>query len=236
MKMRRTASFVLAAMLSIGIAGAVQAQPKKAAKRRARRPNRAFAPVKDDPSLPRVLLIGDSISIGYTADVRADLAGKANVHRAPTNCGPTIRGLEQIDKWLGDGHWDVIHFNWGLHDLKQINGKRQVPLDQYEKNLKTLVARMKKTGARLIWCSTTPVPAKCSPPRTNADVIAYNAVAKKIMEENGIPIDDLYALTLPQEQKIQIPSNVHFTAAGYKVLARQVAASILKALKTPAPK
>ena len=49
---------------------------------------------------------------------RKALAGKANVHRAPTNCGPTIRGLEGLDQWLGDGRWDVIHFNWGLHDLK----------------------------------------------------------------------------------------------------------------------
>jgi hypothetical protein len=234
-RMHRPALLALAAVVAIGVTAASAAPQKKAAKPR-RRPNPAFAPVKDDPALPRVLLIGDSISIGYTAAVREALAGKANVHRAPTNCGPTIRGLEQIDKWLGDGRWDVIHFNFGLHDLKKIQGKHQVPIDQYEKNLRKLVARMKKTGARLVWCSTTPVPQRSSPPRANADVVAYNAVARKIMDANGIAIDDLYAFALPQLEKIQRPANVHFTPEGSKVLARQVAASILKALAKPESK
>ena len=127
----------------------------------------------------------------------------------------------------------MIHFNWGLHDLKKIQGKHQVPIEGYEKNLGRLAARLKKTGAKLVWCSTTPVPEKCSPPRTNEDVVAYNAVATKIMEENGIAIDDLYGFALPQLEKIQRPANVHFTPEGSKVLARQVAASILKALAKP---
>lgn len=200
------------------------------------KPDPAFAPVNDDPSLPRVLLIGDSISIGYTVAVREALAGKANVHRAPTNCGPTIRGLEQLDKWLGDGRWDVIHFNFGLHDLKQTDGRRQVPLDDYEKNLRQIVARLKKTGAALVWCSTTPVPAKSSPPRSADDVVAYNAAARKVMEENQIAIDDLYGFALPRLDKIQIPSNVHFTREGSKVLAEQVSRSIAEALAKRTPK
>src|SRR5436305_496918 len=70
----------------------------------------AFAPVQDDPVLPRVLLIGDSISIGYTVPTRKLLQGKANVHRIPENGGPTSNGLAKLDKWLGDGKWEVIHF------------------------------------------------------------------------------------------------------------------------------
>ncbi len=208
---------------------ATAAQPKQAPKKK-RPPNPAFSAIADDPKLPRVLLIGDSISIGYTLATREALAGKANVHRAPTNCGPTIRGLEQIDKWLGDGRWDVIHFNWGLHDLRKSDGKHQVPIDEYEKNLRELVGRMKKTGAVLVWCSTTPVPEGCSPSRTDEDAVAYNAVAKKIMDAEGIAIDDLYAFALPQLDKIQRPANVHFTPEGSAVLAKQVAATILKAL------
>jgi len=191
----------------------------------------ALAPIEDDANLPRVLLIGDSISIGYTLPTRAALAAKANVHRPAANCGPTSRGLEQIDAWLGDGKWDVIHFNWGLHDLKYIDGKQQVPLDEYEKNLGKLVARLKRTGAKLVWCSTTPVPEGCSPPRKNEDVLAYNAVAKKIMEANEVAIDDLYTFALEKLEKIQRPANVHFTPEGSKVLAGQVARSIVDALK-----
>ena len=64
-------------------------------------PNPAYASITDTPGLPRVLLIGDSISVGYTLPVRALLRGQANVHRLPENGGPTIRGLEQIDGGLG---------------------------------------------------------------------------------------------------------------------------------------
>jgi len=231
MKSPRTAvltAVTLAVLLSATCANA--AQEKKTPKKK-RRPNPAFAPITDDPALPRVLLIGDSISIGYTVATRKALAGKANVHRPAANCGPTIRGLEGIDKWLGDGRWDVIHFNWGLHDLRKSEGKHQVPIDEYEKNLCQLVERLEKTGATLIWCSTTPVPEGCSPPRTDADAIAYNAVAKKIMDENKIAIDDLYAFALPKLEKIQRPANVHFTPEGSAVLAKQVSAAIVQELK-----
>ena len=77
----------------------------------AAKPNPAFVEIQDDPALPRVLLIGDSISIGYTLPTRALLAGKANVHRILTNGGPTPNGLEHLTEWLGSGKWDVIHFN-----------------------------------------------------------------------------------------------------------------------------
>ena len=77
-----------------------------------KRPN-PMAPINDVPGLPRVLLIGDSISIGYTLPTRALLKGKVNLHRIPTNGGPTIKWLEHIDAWLGKKKWDVIHFNWG---------------------------------------------------------------------------------------------------------------------------
>ena len=194
--------------------------------------NPAFEKVTDVPGLPRVLLIGDSISIGYTAPVRKLLQGKANVHRIPTNGGPTTNGLAHLKQWLGDGQWDVIHFNWGLHDLKVMaDGKRQVPPEAYEKNLHELVRQLKATGAQLIWASTTPVPeGKVNPPRDPADVVAYNTIARRIAEENRIAMDDLYALALPQLAKIQQPANVHFTAEGSESLARQVAASIEAAL------
>ena len=231
MKLLRAVGLITVSVaIILGAACEIAAQEKKAPRKR-RPPNPAFAPVTDDPALPRVLLVGDSISIGYTVATREALAGKANLHRAPTNCGPTIRGLEGLDKWLGDGRWDVIHFNWGLHDLKRIEGKHQVPIAEYEKNLGELVKRLKKTGAALVWCSTTPVPEGCSPPRSDEDTVAYNAVAKKIMDENGIAINDLYAFALPRLKEIQRPANVHFTPEGSAVLAKQVAAAITKALE-----
>jgi len=210
-------------LLSLVSITSAQAQPVQQ--------NPAFAPVHDDPNLPRVLLIGDSISIGYTVPVRKALAEIANVHRIPVNGGTSSNGLLHIDEWLGDSRWDLIHFNWGLHDLWTTDGKQRIPADQYEKNLRTLVKRLKETQARLIWCSTTPVPADIEiKTRCDADVVAYNTVAKKVMEENGVPINDLYTFALPQLTAIQIPANVHFTGGGSKVLATQVSAFILKTL------
>lgn len=229
--MRTPARSVLVVLLAaFSLATLAEAQTKQK-RRKKRRANPAFAKVTDDPKLPRVLLIGDSISIGYTVPVRNLLKGKANVHRIPTNGGPTTRGVQNIDKWLGDGKWDVIHFNWGLHDLKFIKDKRQVPPEAYEKNLRSLVARLKKTGAKLIWCKTTPVPEGVKPPRTNEDVLRYNAIAAKIMKSEGVPTDDLYSFAAKRLKKIQRPKNVHFTPSGSKTLAKQVVASIEAALK-----
>jgi lysophospholipase L1-like esterase len=196
-------------------------------------PNPAFREIQDAPGLPRVLLIGDSISIGYTEPVRTELNGKANVHRIPTNGATTLNGVQNLDTWLGTARWDVIHFNFGLHDLKIMDdGKHQVPLPDYENNLRTIVERFKKTGAKLIWATTTPVPdAKVNPPRRSADVITYNDAATKIMKEAGVAIDDLYSLVNPRLAELQLPANVHYTLTGYDVLGHQVVESILRALE-----
>jgi len=177
-----------------------------------------------------VLLIGDSISVGYTPAVQRGLEGVADVHRIPDNAGPTTRGLGRIEAWLGGERWDVIHFNWGLHDLKQLQpGHRQVPLDTYEANLKRLVARLRQTGATLIWATTTPVPEGANQ-RELADVPCYNEVALRIMRENGIAVNDLYAFALPRLAEIQRPQNVHFSPEGNTKLAEPVIESIRDAL------
>lgn len=194
--------------------------------------NPAYREVIDDPAIPRVLLIGDSISVGYTAPVQDLLVGVANVHRIPENGGPTTRGLEKIDRWLEQGVWDLIHFNFGLHDLKRTgDGLHLVPIAEYESNLERLIKRLKKTGAKLIWASTTAVPdADLSPPRNDRDVVAYNQAAARVMQAHGVPINDLYAFTKPLLNKIQRPANVHFTPDGSNRLAQVVAAAICKEL------
>ncbi len=212
---------------------AVKAPSAKAPAAKAQRPE--LIPIQDEPGLPRVLLIGDSISMGYTIPTRDLLKGKANVHRIPTNGGPTTTGLKEIEKWLGTGKWDLIHFNWGLHDLKYMDdvggridpgkGKIQVPLADYEKNLRQLTQRLKQTGAKLIWCTTTPVP-EGSAARIAGDETKYNAVAAKIMAEEGVAIHDLGAFAKEKLAEIGLPANVHYSPEGYGVLATRVAATI----------
>jgi acyl-CoA thioesterase-1 len=193
----------------------------------------AMAPITDVAGLPRVLLIGDSISIGYTLPVRKLLEGKANVHRIPTNGGPTKNGTANIDKWLGTGKWDVIHFNWGIHDLKFMpDGKRQVEPTDYEKNLRDLIAKMKATGAKLIWATTTPIPSgDLVPARKFGQVQEYNEIAARIMKELNVPKDDLNAHITPKLESLQNPHDVHYKPEGYEYLAEQVAKSIEVALK-----
>lgn len=225
-------------LLALPLLQAADAAPKKKA------PAPALAAVADVPGLPRVLLIGDSISMGYTIPVRTLLAGKANVHRPPENCGDTARGVKSLDKWLGDGKWDVIHFNFGLHDLKYLDdkgalvapdqGKQVASVAEYEKNLRTLVARLKPTGARLIFATTTPVPAG-STGRVERDERRYNKIAGRVMKESGVAVDDLAAFAGARLEKIQLPKNVHFTPDGYDQLAGAVVASI-RPLLPAAPK
>ncbi len=222
--------FPALAFLFILLSASAQ-QPAAPAKAK-RAPNPAMEPVQDVAGLPRVLLIGDSISIGYTLPTRKLLEGKANVHRIPTNGGPTKNGVASIAKWLGTGKWDVIHFNWGIHDLKYMpDGKRQVEPADYEANLRSLVATMKATGAKLIWATTTPIPeGELNPPRRFGQVKEYNEIAARVMAENGVAIDDLNGYITPKLATLQNPHDVHYSAAGSEYLAQQVAAEITKAL------
>lgn len=179
-----------------------------------------------------MLILGDSISIGYVLDARAALAGVANVHRPKENCGPSTYGVQMVETWLGKGSWDVIHFNFGLHDLKAMfDGYYQVSPDDYERNLRRIVFRLKQTGAKLVFATTTPVPeGKVSPPRLPADVVLYNSRALKVMKENGVAVNDLYSYALPHLGEWQLPVNVHFTNAGSAALGKEVARVILDQL------
>lgn len=207
--------------------------------------NPAFAPVVDDPELPRVLLIGDSISIGYTVAVQELLAGKANVHRIPTNAGHTGMGIEGLPKWFEKmgREWDVIHFNWGLWDLcyrnpeaktqgkrDKIDGTLTHTVEQYVANLEKLVSMLQSTGAKLVFATTTPVP-EGELGRKVGDDLRYNEAATELMKRHGVEINDLNALMAGRMESFAAkPGDVHFIPEGSKVLAQQVAQHISKVL------
>ena len=182
--------------------------------------------VDDDPALPRVLLIGDSVSRGYTLAVRRSLAGKANVHRAPANCGPTSSGLKNIDVWLGDGKWDLIHFNFGIHD-------RNTPIADYTQRLEQLVERMQKTGAKLVWASTTPIPDDPSKKQTAASIVERNQAAAELMQKHNVATDDLFGAITPHLAEMQNSNDVHFNGEGYEFLGETVAKAIEAQLSKP---
>ncbi len=199
----------------------------------ARAPDPSFAPVQEIVGLPRVLIIGDSISMGYTLTVRKNLEGKANILRIPENGGPTSRGIDKVTKWIGDKKWDVIIFNFGLHDLRVMDdGKHQVEIADYEKNLKIIGQTLIKTGAKVIFVNTTPVPkVKMKIVRLDTDVTIYNASANKIMRELKIPVIDLNAAVTPKIKNFQKPNDVHYLPEGYKFLGQVISVEIAKNLK-----
>jgi acyl-CoA thioesterase-1 len=198
--------------------------------------------------LPSVLLIGDSISIGYTPFVQELLRSKANVYRPlsndgnPVNCSGTSKGITDINFWIGNKRWDVIHFNFGLHDIKHEDPETgeassnpkdplQADLKQYKKNMKLIVNELLSTGAKLIFATTTPVPSRSvSPLREPENVLRYNKAALKIIKKGNIAVNDLYTFALPKLKEIQIPDNVHYTEDGSRALAVEVTNKIMECL------
>ncbi len=134
---------------------------------------------------------------------------------------------------------------FGLHDLKymgtdgknladpkQSTSHQQVPLAQYVNNMRTIATRLKQTGAKVIWCQTTPVP-EGSAGRVVGDAVKYNEAAADVMSElGGIATDDLYDFSLANVTSEQRPANVHYTPEGSKLLAGHVVECIREALKT----
>lgn len=201
----------------------------------------ALAPIEDVPDLPRVLIIGDSISIGYTIPTRQLLAGQVNLHRVPANAGHTGMGVAGLPKWLAEenGKWDLIHFNWGLWDLCYRNpeSKNQGRRDKvdgtlthtpeiYAANLEKIVAELKKTGAKLVFATTTPVP-EGELGRKLGDDKVYNDAARTVMAKHNIDVNDLHAVMAGKMDRFGTKEgDVHFKAEGSQLLAQQVAETI----------
>jgi pimeloyl-ACP methyl ester carboxylesterase len=208
----------------------------------------------DDPKLPRVLVIGDSISMNYHDAAKQALAGVANYHRIEGNGFSVIHGVNNAELWLGNYHekglhWDVIFFNHGLHDLKQSYdaatdtfGPYAVSLEAYKANLEKLIGILKKTGATLVWTSTTPIPNdnKSQYARRKGAAHTFNAAAMEVMQRHPeIIINDLYQVVhdSPVYDNWRKGLDVHFyTEEERKLLAEAVASAVREATAKRADK
>lgn len=184
----------------------------------------------------RVLIIGDSISLGYTPFVKEDLKDIADVFHNPGNAKHSTYGLENIEAWIDSAEWDIIQFNWGLWDLcyrhpdskvqgkrDKINGTLTNSLDDYEKNLEEIVKILKeRTNAKLIFVTTTFVPEN-EQGRFTEDVLRYNEVARKVMEANNVLINDIYHESIVIHKKYgKGDDDVHYEEDGYRLLAKHI--------------
>lgn len=188
---------------------------------------------KDD--LPRVLLIGDSITRGYFGDTEKALAGKAYCARLATSkCVADPRFADEVLLLLKQYRFDVIHFNNGLHGWGYTE-------PQYGEGLSAFLDTAKKQAgdAKLIWATTTPMRVSGDLEKfhdKNVRVEARNRIAAEIMEKHKIPTDDLFELVVSHPEWYT-NDGVHFNERGRPAQGAAVAESILKQLpKTPASK
>jgi lysophospholipase L1-like esterase len=193
---------------------------------------------------PRILIIGDSISGGYTPYVQEYFEDKATIVRISENGKHAGYGLTRIREYIGDEKWDIIHFNYGLHDLcyrhrdsklyggrDKINGKLPYGIDKYEENLDSLVIIMKElSDAKLIFLTTTYVPEN-EGGRFAKDAILYNEVAKKVMQKHQVTINDIYDQSIEIHQKYGLgDDDVHYTAEGSEMLGKIICKFLEKEL------
>lgn len=197
----------------------------------------SFVYTENNASLPNVLLMGNSVSIGYTPYVRSALEGKANVYRIPDNGGSTYDMLEKYKLWLGKTHWDVIHFNWGLHDLKyllnnqlNLNGTQVCPPADYAVNLEKIINILKPAADHLIFATTSHIPSQAAGRKAGDEVVYNNAAIEVINNHSEIMVDDQYTLTntYPEHNN---EKDVHFTNTGKQRQGNQAAAKIIDALE-----
>ena len=199
----------------------------------------------NEPGLPHILFLGDSIVGQYSTFLRGDLFHKANVRIGGTAFDnhpdwPGIVRHQVADRERGMGcSFDVIQFNWGLHALKWAKAKeysmqqkegysRCIPLERYGAELEKFVVELEKTRCKLVWAATTPAHNGSEPD----DAEAYNDVALKIMDKHHIPVNDLYRFVGREHIPQNPPQDCHFPREGAERLGHEVAATILAAAQS----
>jgi len=190
----------------------------------------------------KIVLIGDSIRMGYQPLVSKLLKGKAKVWGPDDNCRHSLCILDNFQRWIIDQKPDVLHINCGLHDAAEDvfpDGKPQVLIGQYKINLTRIVRKVKQLLPEtiMIWAMTTPrflyfyeprhLPFNRWKPKKN--IAQYNVGARKIMQVNKIHINDLHKVILENDFKkcVQSLDGLHMTEFGNEVLAKAVSRAIL---------
>jgi lysophospholipase L1-like esterase len=187
--------------------------------------------------MKKVLLIGDSIRIGYLPFVARELEGEAEIWGPEANGGTSRNILTHLDEWVISCEADIMHINCGLHDLARDWDEDgtprdvRVPLDEYTANVREILSRVQASGKKVVWATTTPVHEDNHKSkgfdRLEGDVLRYNEAATRVARELGVPINDLYRVVQDAgEASGLLPDGVHFTPDGSARLGKAVAASL----------
>jgi lysophospholipase L1-like esterase len=182
-----------------------------------------------------VVLIGDSIRLGYQEVVAHELGTEAAVWAPKENGGTSANVLARLDDWVIEREPEIVHLNCGLHDLRTDRASKQkaVALAQYVENVGRIFGRIQgETNATLVWASTTPVNEEWHTrekpfDRYEVDVAAYNRAARTVAERLAVPVNDLFeAVMRAGRDRFLLADGVHFTKEGSALLGKEVAAAI----------
>ncbi len=172
-----------------------------------------------DDSRLDILVIGDSISIGYTPYVQDALATNYDVSHNLCNAMESSNGVKKIDLWLSQrATWEAITFNHGLWDAASwVN----TPISTYKNNLHVIAQKIKARTSKPLFILTTEV-LPGTPYRNDSRVQALNAAAVEVMNAEGIPVLDLHTFSQTIQDKHVNPNDVHYTEEGSSLLADEV--------------
>ena len=190
--------------------------------------------------MKKVVLIGDSIRMGYDKYVKEALAGTAEVYYPDDNCRFACYVLRYLHEWKAEGKWgedvDLVHWNAGLWDCLELFGDAPMTsLSYYEECIARIVPRLKMLfpNAKHIFATSTAVlEHRFSPDffRHNKTIEEYNAAAVRALEGTGTVINDLYALTAACPEEYHSDAVHYYTDAGTEYIGRRVLAKICHAL------
>lgn len=171
---------------------------------------------------PKVLLLGDSIRMSYQPLVTQKLQGKAEVVGPAVNCQFALFTLSSIATWIQQlGKPDIVHWNNGIHDAG-FNPQRaplQIPLDDYVGNLKHILERLRGHTDKIIFATSTPPhPDKRFREDTwswkPGDIERYNEAAVQLMDEAGVPVNDLHSVVASDFDGMLNEDQLHLSEAG----------------------
>ena len=214
-------------------------------------------PAPNKTALPQLLVVGDSISIGYAPQLAAALSGVFEAQHDPVNAGNAAKGAQCASSWVGNGSdgsahpqpWDLVTFNFGLHSLDFPATAETESLANYTAHVRAAAVAVRARARRVLWIDTTPVPLRVTsgPGRRNRDVLAYNAAAGALMAELGIASCSAYgavAAVCPDTSgapdhtyescPLQTPGGVHFPGH-YDVIVAALATCITGHAPPPTP-
>ncbi len=185
--------------------------------------------------MPLIVLIGDSIRMGYQPFVQEELRDEMEVWGATQNGGTSSNVLAHLEEWVISRDPDVVHLNCGLHDIKKEFGaeNNNIPLEEYQENVEQILRTiLEKTSAKVIWATTTPVNERRHHEtkgfdRFETDVEAYNREATQIAQKLGVQINNLYEVVMKAgRDRLLQKDGVHFIEEGSALLGRAVAEAV----------